>query len=101
MLRIVFMGTPDFSVPTLAAITDAGHHLAAVYSQPPRPAGRGMHEQKSPVHRFAEAAGIPVVEHMTGLEALPPRGFRFHAAPPKIAGVGTFPVRAYAIVTEE
>jgi len=61
MLRIVFMGTPDFSVPTLSAIADAGHSLAAVYSQPPRPAGRGMHEQKSPVHRFAEQAGFPVL----------------------------------------
>nr|WP_269802712.1 cyclase family protein [Actinocorallia populi] len=54
-----------------------------------------------PVHTRLLAAGIPVVEHMTGLEALPPRGFRFHAAPPRITGVGTFPVRAYAIVTEE
>jgi methionyl-tRNA formyltransferase len=60
MLRIAFMGTPDFSVPTLAAMVDAGHAIVAIYSQPPRPAGRGMHEQKSPVHRFAEAAGIPV-----------------------------------------
>lgn len=59
-LRIVFMGTPDFSVPTLAEILGAGHEVVAVYSQPPRPAGRGMSEQKSPVHRFAESAGIPV-----------------------------------------
>ena len=59
-LRIVFMGTPDFSVPTLAEILGAGHEVVAVYSQPPRPAGRGMSEQKSPVHRFADSAGIPV-----------------------------------------
>jgi methionyl-tRNA formyltransferase len=65
MLRIVFMGTPDFSVPTLAAIAEAGHTIAAVYSQPPRPAGRGMHEQKSPVHKFAETAGIPVLTPRT------------------------------------
>jgi len=61
MLRIVFMGTPDFAVPTLAAIAAAGHSIAAVYSQPPRPAGRGLQQQKSPVHRFAEGAGIPVL----------------------------------------
>jgi methionyl-tRNA formyltransferase len=65
MLRIVFMGTPDFSVPTLAATMKAGHSIAAVYSQPPRPAGRGMHELKSPVHRFAEEAGIPVLTPRT------------------------------------
>jgi len=59
-LRIVFMGTPDFSVPTLAEIIGAGHEVAAVYSQPPRAAGRGMAERKSPVHAFAETAGIPV-----------------------------------------
>jgi methionyl-tRNA formyltransferase len=61
MLRIVFMGTPDFAVPTLAAIAAAGHAIAAVYSQPPRPAGRGLQQQKSPVHRFADEAGIPVL----------------------------------------
>jgi methionyl-tRNA formyltransferase len=61
MLRIVFMGTPDFAVPTLAAIAAAGHSIAAVYSQPPRPAGRGLQQQQSPVHRFADAAGIPVL----------------------------------------
>ncbi len=59
-LRIVFMGTPDFSVPTLAAIVAAGHHVVAAYSQPPRPAGRGMEPRKSPVHIHAELAGVPV-----------------------------------------
>jgi len=59
-LRIVFMGTPEFSVPTLAEIVGAGHEIAAVYTQPPRPAGRGMADRKSPVHLFAESAGIPV-----------------------------------------
>ena len=48
-LRIVFMGTPDFSVPMLAAIIGAGHHAVAIYSQPPRPAGRGQQARKSPV----------------------------------------------------
>jgi methionyl-tRNA formyltransferase len=59
-LDIVFMGTPDFSVPVLDAIATAGHRVVAVYSQPPRPAGRGLSELKSPVHRRAEALGIPV-----------------------------------------
>jgi methionyl-tRNA formyltransferase len=59
-LKIVFMGTPDFSVPVLDAVVTAGHNVVAVYSQPPRPAGRGMAEVKSPVHRRAEALGIAV-----------------------------------------
>jgi methionyl-tRNA formyltransferase len=59
MLRIVFMGTPDFAVPTLAAVIAAGHRVAAVYTQPPRPAGRGMAERTSAVQRFAEQAAIP------------------------------------------
>lgn len=59
-LDIVFMGTPDFSVPVLDALVTAGHRVVAVYSQPPRPAGRGLAELKSPVHRRAEALGIPV-----------------------------------------
>jgi methionyl-tRNA formyltransferase len=54
------MGTPDFAVPSLSEIVGAAHDVAAVYTQPPRPAGRGMGERKSPVHRFAEEAGIPV-----------------------------------------
>lgn len=59
-LRVAFMGTPDFSVPALSEIVGAGHDVVAVYSQPPRPAGRGMAPQKSPVHRFAEEAGLKV-----------------------------------------
>jgi methionyl-tRNA formyltransferase len=59
-LRIVFMGTPDFSVPMLAEIIGAGHEVVAAYSQPPRPAGRGNQERKSPVQVYAEAAGVPV-----------------------------------------
>ncbi|WP_327583390.1 cyclase family protein [Nonomuraea sp. NBC_00507] len=52
-----------------------------------------------PAHTILLEAGIPLVEHLTGLAELPGEGFRFHAAPPMIAGMGTFPVRAYAIVT--
>jgi methionyl-tRNA formyltransferase len=59
-MRIAFMGTPDFAVPTLAAILKAGHEVAAVYTQPPRPAGRGMRERISPVRQRAMDAGLPV-----------------------------------------
>ena len=60
-LRIIFMGTPDFSVPTLQALAAAGHEIIAVYSQPPRPGGRrGLDIQKSPVHLAAEALGVEV-----------------------------------------
>lgn len=59
-LRIVFMGTPEFAVPTLEALVAAGHRVVAVYSQPPRPAGRGKRLQPSPVHGAAEALGIAV-----------------------------------------
>jgi methionyl-tRNA formyltransferase len=64
-LRVVFMGTPDFSVPALTEIIAAGHDLLAVYTQPPRPAGRGMVPRKSAVHNFAEEAGIPVFSPRT------------------------------------
>jgi len=61
-LRIIFMGTPEFSVPTLAALAGAGHQIVAVYTQPPRPGGRrGLDLQKSPVHQAAELLGIPVL----------------------------------------
>ena len=59
-LRVIFMGTPDFSVPTLMEIVGQGHEVVACYSQPPRPAGRGMDLKKSPVHEAAESFGIPV-----------------------------------------
>lgn len=60
-LDIVFMGTPDFAVETLTALVGAGHRIVAVYSQPPRPAGRrGLDLMKSPVHAAAERLGIPV-----------------------------------------
>ena len=59
-MRIVFMGTPDFAVPALEALVAAGHDVAACYTQPPRPAGRGKQLQPSPVQRAAEAMGIAV-----------------------------------------
>jgi methionyl-tRNA formyltransferase len=59
-MRIVFMGTPDFAVPALEALLKEGHDIVAVYTQPPRPAGRGMELRKSPVHEAAEAAALDV-----------------------------------------
>lgn len=59
-LRLAFMGTPDFSVSILDALVAAGHEVVCVYSQPPRPAGRGQQLQASPVHRRADALGIEV-----------------------------------------
>ncbi len=60
-LRIIFMGTPEFSVPTLDALAEAGHAIVGVYTQPPRPGGRrGLDLQRSPVHQAAEKRGIPV-----------------------------------------
>lgn len=60
-LRIVFMGTPDFSVPTLAALKEAGHDIAAVYTRAPKPAGRGMAERRTPVHMAADLFGLDVL----------------------------------------
>ncbi len=61
-LRIIFMGTPDYSVPTLRALVRAGHEVVAVYSQPPRPSGRrGLETLPSPVHVTATELGIPVL----------------------------------------
>lgn len=60
-LRIVFMGTPEFSVPVMTALIGQGYEIIAVYSQPPRPAGRrGLELTKSPIHEKAEEFGIPV-----------------------------------------
>ena len=59
-MRVVFMGTPDFSVPTLMEIIAQGHEVVAVYCQPPRKAGRGMELTKSPIHERAEQFGLKV-----------------------------------------
>ena len=59
-LRVIFMGTPDFSVSTLRKIIEAGHDVVAVYSQPPSRAGRGKKERPSPVHAYATSQNIPV-----------------------------------------
>jgi methionyl-tRNA formyltransferase len=59
-MRVIFMGTPGFSVPVLDALVAAGHEVAAVYCQPPRPAGRGKKARPSPVQARADALGLPV-----------------------------------------
>jgi methionyl-tRNA formyltransferase len=59
-LKLAYMGTPDFAVPGLAALVEAGHKVAAVYTQPSRRAGRGQKERPSPVHAFAKKYGLPV-----------------------------------------
>lgn len=59
-LRIAFMGSPDFAVPVLAALYEAGHEVVCVYSQPPRPAGRGKKLRPTPVHQWAEAHELEV-----------------------------------------
>ncbi len=59
-MRVIFMGSPDFAVPALRALHDAGHEIAAVYCQPPRPAGRGQAVRRCPVHVAADTLGLPV-----------------------------------------
>ena len=66
-MRLIFMGTPDFSVPVLDALVLAGHEIAAVYCQPPRPAGRGKKDRPSPVQQRAEALGL-LVRHPVSLK---------------------------------
>jgi methionyl-tRNA formyltransferase len=70
-LRLVFMGTPDFAVPTLELLAATGHDIAAVYTRAPKPAGRGMAERKSPVHAVAERLGarIETPRSLRGAEA--------------------------------
>jgi methionyl-tRNA formyltransferase len=59
-MRIIFMGSPDFAVPSLNALVEAGHDVVAVYAQPPRPAGRGKTQRKTAVHERADELGIEV-----------------------------------------
>jgi len=80
-MRIVFMGTPDFAVPTLSEIVARGHEVVAVYTRAPAPAGRrGLDLTPSPVHKVAEHFGIPVFtpKSLRGEEAA--AAFRTHGA---------------------
>jgi methionyl-tRNA formyltransferase len=79
-LRIVFMGTPDFAVPTLTEIVGQGHEVAAVYTRPPAPAGRGMALKPSPVQRTAERLGLPVLTPTTLRGDDAAAAFRSHQA---------------------
>jgi methionyl-tRNA formyltransferase len=74
------MGTPDFAVPTLAAVLAAGRRVAAVYTRAPRPAGRGMAERKSPVHLYADRAGLSVLTPRSLRDAAEQRAFAAHGA---------------------
>ncbi|MGE3142629.1 MAG: methionyl-tRNA formyltransferase [Hyphomonadaceae bacterium] len=78
-MRLAFLGSPEFAVPSLAALIAAGHEIVCVYAQPPRPAGRGQALRKTPVHAFAEAHG---------LEARTPRSLRTPEAQAAFAALG-------------
>ena len=79
-LRLIFMGTPDFAVPTLSAIADAGHHIAAVYTRAPKPAGRGMALAPSPVEQEWRRRGLPVMTPATLRSEAAQAEFRAHNA---------------------
>ena len=64
-LRLIFMGTPDFAVPTLVEIVGRGHEVVAVYTRAAKPAGRGMEPKPSPVEREARRFGLPVLTPTT------------------------------------
>ncbi len=79
-LRLILMGTPDFAVPTLSAIADAGHHIAAVYTRAPKPAGRGMALAPSPVEQEARKRDLPVLTPATLRSEAAQAEFRAHTA---------------------
>jgi len=79
-LRLVFMGTPDFAVPTLTALVGRGYDVAAVYTRAPKPAGRGMELQPSPVERMARQFGLPVFTPKTLRSAEAQAEFAAHGA---------------------
>lgn len=84
-MRVVFMGTPEFSVPVLDALVSAGHEIVAVYCQPPRPAGRGKKARAVPVQIRAEALGLPV-RHPVSLRSTEAQA-EFAALEPDVAVV--------------
>ena len=79
-LRLIFMGTPDFAVPTLVALAVAGHDIAAVYTRAAKPAGRGMELQPTPVEREARRLGIAVHTPKTLKDSAAQETFRAHNA---------------------
>jgi arylformamidase len=87
-----FSGHPFLTEAAARLLADRGAALVGIDSHNIDDTG----SRSRPVHTILLGAGILICEHMTGLGALPERGFRFTAAPPKVAGMGTFPVRAFA-----
>jgi methionyl-tRNA formyltransferase len=87
-MRIVFMGSPDFAVPSLLALVESGHEVVCVYSQPPRPAGRGKAERKTAVHEQAERLGIEVRTPRTLRD--PEEQGRFRALDAELAVVAAY-----------
>ena len=79
-MRVVFMGTPVFATGLLQELNDRSHEIAAVYTQPPRPAGRGMELKKSPVHLLAESLGLKVLTPKTLRSKEEQATFAAHAA---------------------
>jgi methionyl-tRNA formyltransferase len=79
-LRLVFMGTPDFAVPTLVEIVGSGHDIAAVYTRAPQPAGRGLAPRPSPIAREAERFGLPIFTPKTLKENDAAEAMRAHGA---------------------
>src|SRR5712691_1334406 len=79
-LRLIFMGTPDFAVPTLLEIIARSHEVAAVYTRAPKPAGRGLELAPSPVEREAQRLGLPVLAPRTLRTAEAEVAFRAHNA---------------------
>lgn len=86
-MRIVFMGSPDFAVPSLQALMESDHEILAVYSQPPRPAGRGQKERKTPVHTLAEANNLPA---FTPVKLIPEEIEKLKAMQPDIIAVAAY-----------
>jgi methionyl-tRNA formyltransferase len=79
-MRLIFMGTPDFAVPTLLALADAGHDIVAAYTRAPKPAGRGMALQPTPVEREARRLALPVLTPKTFKDEAAQAAFRAHNA---------------------
>jgi len=90
-----FTGHPYLTVAAAQLLRDSGAAFVGIDSQNIDDTG----QPRRPVHSLLLAADIPIGEHLTGLEQLPDQGFRFSAVPPKIKGMGTFPVRAFAVVS--
>ena len=79
-LKLIFMGTPEFALPTLKALTASRHEVVAVYTQPPRPAGRGHKDKPSPVHVYALSQGLPVHTPVSLKDPAIQQQFREHHA---------------------